>query len=442
MVPRASPGLTPESHGRIFMFDRSLTEVDPEVARAISAEVRRQETGLELIASENFVGRPVLEAAGSVMTNKYAEGYPGARYYGGCRNMDTVEQLAIDRACELFDCDYANVQAHSGSGANMATYMALLDPGGTILSMDLTHGGHLSHGAAVNFSGQLYDVHHYRVDEETEVIQPDRLRARAEEVDPDLIVAGFSAYPREIPAELFGEVADRHDAYLVVDIAHVAGLVATGEHPSPFPHADVVTSTTHKTLRGARGGLILTNQEDLADAIDSMIFPGIQGGPLMHVIAAKAVSFKMALHPSFADYQNQIKRNARRLASELDDRGYHVVSGGTDTHLVLLNVKSSGLTGKEAEQRLDRVEITTNKNTVPGETESPFVTSGLRLGTPAVTTRGMEEPEMETIAELIHRMLEPEADPGSPEDVKRDVEALTDRFPLYPFLEERGYATV
>ncbi len=424
------------------MFEGSLKDVDPEVAAAISDEVKRQENGLELIASENFVGRSVLEAAGSVMTNKYAEGYPGERYYGGCENMDRVEQLAIDRACELFDCEFANVQPHSGSGANMATYMSLVDPGATIMSMDLTHGGHLSHGASVNFSGQLYDVHHYRVDEESEVIEPDQVRARAREVDPDIIVAGYSAYPREIPCELFGEVAREHDSHLVVDIAHVAGLVATGEHPSPFPHADVVTSTTHKTLRGARGGLILTNQKELADAIDSTIFPGIQGGPLMHVIAAKAVSFRMALEPSFAEYQAQIKRNARRLGAELEDRGYHLVSGGTDTHLILLNVKSSGLTGKEAENRLEWVDITTNKNTVPGETESPFVTSGLRLGTPAVTTRGMGEDEMETIAALIDRVLSPDEDPGPMDDVQREVQALADQFPLYSFLEESGYAPV
>ncbi len=420
------------------MFTEPVEKVDPKVAEALGEEVKRQENNIELIASENFVSRAVLEAAGSVMTNKYAEGYPGKRYYGGCENMDTVEQLAIDRACELFDCEFANVQPHSGSGANMATYMALIEPGDKILSMDLSHGGHLSHGAPVSFSGKLYDVEHYGVNEETEVIEAADLFASAEQADPDLIVAGYSAYPREIPFETFREVADRHNAYLVVDIAHIAGLVATGNHSNPFPEADVVTSTTHKTLRGARGGLILTNDEDLAEKIDSAIFPGIQGGPLMHLIAAKAVAFKEALSEDFIEYQQQIKKNAVRLGKELDERGFHIVSGGTDNHLLLVNLNPKEITGKKAENILDEVGITANKNTVPGETRSPFVTSGIRLGTPAVTTRGMEEPQMEEIADLIDRIV------SNPEDieiharVEEEVSQLTAEFPLYPFIEERG----
>jgi len=422
------------------MVDEQLELTDPAVADAISSEVRRQEQGIELIASENFVSRAVLEAAGSVMTNKYAEGYPGKRYYGGCTNMDTVEQLAIDRACQLFDCEYANVQPHAGSQANMATYMALIDPGDTIFSMRLDNGGHLTHGAPVNFSGRLYDVVHYGVDEDTEVIEPDVLRTQADEAEPDLIIAGYSAYPREIPFDVFREIADEHEAYLVVDMAHIAGLVSAGVHSSPFPEADVVTTTTHKTLRGPRGGLILTNDEDLAGTINSRIFPGIQGGPLMHIIAAKAVAFKEALQPEFKDYQQQIKDNARALAEALIERNYHVCSGGTDNHLLLVDIKRSlGLTGKQAEEVLDDVHITTNKNTVPGETESPFVTSGLRLGTPAVTTRGMKEDAMDTIAELIDRVLQSPEDDDHLSSVKQDVHEFTDQYPLYPFLEEQGF---
>ncbi len=423
------------------MFDEPIQEVDPKIADAIRQEVDRQEEGLELIASENFVSRAVLEAAGSVMTNKYAEGYPDARYYGGCENMDVVESLAIERACKLFDCDFANVQPHSGSQANMAAYMSLIEPGDTIMSMDLTNGGHLTHGAPVNFSGKLYDIVHYKVDEETEVIEPDHLWKTAEEADPDVVLAGYSAYPRKIPFEVFADISEEHDAYFVVDIAHIAGLVARDEHPSPFPHADLVTSTTHKTLRGARGGLILTNDEKLADQIDSTIFPGIQGGPLMHIIAAKAVSFKEALRPEFKDYQQQIKINATVLGRELAARGYHIVSGGTDTHLLLVNLKSKGLTGKQAEEALDEVNITTNKNTVPGETESPFVTSGIRLGTPAITTRGMGEASMEKVAELIDRVLSnlDKDNIGEIKDhVRQEVGALTESYPLYPFVRDRG----
>lgn len=422
------------------MFDEPLDDVDPDVADAISSEVERQEEGIELIASENFVSRAVLEAAGSVMTNKYAEGYPEQRYYGGCENMDTVEQLAIDRACELFDCEYANVQPHSGSGANMATYMSLIEPGDTIMSMDLTNGGHLSHGAPVNFSGQLYDIAHYKVNEETEVIEPDDLRETAKEADPDIVLAGYSAYPREIPFDVFAEIAEEFDAYFVVDIAHIAGLVAKDEHPNPFPQADVVTTTTHKTLRGARGGMIMTNDGDIAETIDKKIFPGTQGGPLMHIIAGKAVAFKEALQPEFKEYQAQIKRNAKRLGEALDERGYHIVSGGTDTHLILVNLKPKGLTGKEAEEALDAVNITTNKNTVPGETESPFVTSGVRLGTPAVTTRGMDEDAMEEIAELIDRVLTNLDSESVMDEVARDVKDLMAQYPLYPFIEEKGLA--
>jgi glycine hydroxymethyltransferase len=423
------------------MFDEPIEQTDPEVAEALSDEVERQENGIELIASENFVSRAVLEAAGSVMTNKYAEGYPGKRYYGGCTNMDTVENLAIERACELFDCEFANVQPHAGSQANMATYMALIEPGDTIFSMKLDNGGHLTHGAPVNFSGQLYDVVHYGVDEDSERIEPDQLRERAREANPDLIVAGYSAYPREIPFDVFREIADEHDAYFVVDIAHIAGLVAADVHSSPFPQADVVTTTTHKTLRGPRGGMIMTNDEEIADDVNSQIFPGIQGGPLMHIIAGKAVAFKEALQPEFTEYQQQIKDNARALGEALSERGYHVCSGGTDNHLLLVNVKESlGITGKKAEEVLDEVEITTNKNTVPGETESPFVTSGLRLGTPAVTTRGMEEDAMDTIAELIDRVLQSPDDEEAKTDVQHDVHELTDRYPLYPFIEQKGLA--
>ena len=423
----------------IELFSDSVGEVDPEVAEALEAEVGRQENNIELIASENFVSRAVLEAAGSVMTNKYAEGYPGKRYYGGCENMDTVENLAIKRACELFDCEYANVQSHSGSGANMATYMALIEPGDTIMSMDLSHGGHLSHGAPVSFSGKLYDIAHYRVSEESEVIEPEELFRVAEECDPDIVLAGYSAYPREIPFDVFREVADKHDAYFVVDIAHIAGLVATGHHSSPFPEADVVTSTTHKTLRGARGGLILTNNGEIAEKIDKTIFPGTQGGPLMHQIAAKAVAFKEALKPEFSDYQEQIKKNAVRFGEELSDRNFHIVSGGTDNHLLLVNLNPKKITGKKAENILDEVGITANKNTVPGETRSPFITSGIRLGTPAVTTRGMKEDEMARIAELIDRVVSNPDDADEHRAVAREVSELTAKFPLYPFIEE-GFA--
>lgn len=419
-------------------FEQPLGEVDGTVHDIIQDEVQRQEEGLELIASENFASRAVMEAAGSVMTNKYAEGYPGKRYYGGCENMDRVENKAIERARDLFGCDYVNVQPHSGSGANMATYMALIDPGDTILSMKLDHGGHLSHGAPINFSGRLYDVHHYGVDQEEEVITAEKVENEAAEADPDVIVAGFSAYPREIPFELFRRVADQHDAYLVVDIAHIAGLVATDQHPDPFPQADVVTTTTHKTLRGPRGGMILTNDEELAGEIDSRIFPGTQGGPLMHLIAAKAVAFKEAQQPEFTAYQRQIIENAQALASALDDRGYHIVSGGTDNHLMLVDLRPKDLTGKEAEESLDKVNITTNKNTIPGDPESPFVTSGLRLGSPALTTRGMKEPEMERVAELIDQTLTSDDLAGELETIREEVRELAQEFPLYPFLQEQS----
>lgn len=422
------------------MFDEPLDDVDPDVADAITSEVERQEEGIELIASENFVSRAVLEAAGSVMTNKYAEGYPEQRYYGGCENMDTVEQLAIDRACELFDCDFANVQPHSGSGANMATYMSLIEPGDTIMSLDLTNGGHLSHGAPVNFSGELYDIAHYKVNEESEVLEPDDLWETANEAEPDIVLAGYSAYPREIPFDVFAEIAEEHDAYFVVDIAHIAGLVAKDEHPNPFPQADVVTTTTHKTLRGARGGMIMTNDEEIAETIDKKIFPGIQGGPLMHIIAAKAVAFKEALQPEFKEYQAQIKKNAETLGEALDERGYHIVSGGTDTHLILVDLTPKDLTGKEAEEALDEVNITTNKNTVPGETRSPFVTSGVRLGTPAVTTRGMEEDAMVEIAELIDRVLSNLGSEDVKDEVRQRVKDFTSDYPLYPFIREKGLA--
>lgn len=400
--------------------------VDPELAEAIFLEKNRQNTKIELIASENFVSPAVMAAQGSVMTNKYAEGYPGKRYYGGCEFVDIAENLARDRVKKLFGAEHANVQPHSGANANTAVYFAMLKPGDTVLGMNLSHGGHLSHGSPVNISGKYFNFQDYGVEEGTEVIDYDKVLARAKEVKPQLIVAGASAYPRIIDFKKFREIADAVGAYLMVDMAHIAGLVAAGLHPNPVEYADFVTTTTHKTLRGPRGGLILC-KEQYAKQIDKAIFPGIQGGPLMHVIAAKAVCFHEALQPAFKEYQKQIVANAQALAAGLQEQGFRLVSGGTDNHLMLIDVKSKGLTGKEAEKMLDDANVTVNKNTIPFETESPFVTSGIRVGTPAVTTRGMKEAEMKEIAAIFETVLLKK----DQEAAKEMVKALTDRFPLY-----------
>ena len=408
----------------------TLSEYDPDVADMIRREVQRQRNGLELIASENFVSEAVLEAMGTPLTNKYAEGLPGKRYYGGCEFVDQVEQLAIDRAKELFGADHANVQAHSGAQANAAVYLAFLKPGDTVLGLDLSQGGHLTHGSPVNFSGLLYHAIHYGVGEDGRIDYPQMMEiARRER--PKMIMAGASAYARIIDFEPFAEVAREIGAKFVVDMAHIAGLVATGLHPSPVPHADAVTTTTHKTLRGPRGGLILCKAEH-AKVIDKAMFPGTQGGPLEHVIAAKAVSFKEALEPSFKVYCRQIIANAQALATAISGYGFEIVSGGTDNHLMLVDLRSRNLTGKVAEKVLDVAGITVNKNTVPKETQSPFVTSGIRIGTPAVTTRGMKEPEMTRIAELINTVLSAPEDRAVTDRVRDEVRALTRRFPLYP----------
>ena len=411
----------------------NLQKVDPEVYSSIKAETRRQTETLELIASENFVSDAVLEAMGSPLTNKYAEGYPGRRYYGGCVHVDVVENLARDRAKQLFGADHANVQSHSGAQANQAVYLALPQPGDTVLGMDLCHGGHLSHGMLVNLSGLWFNFLHYGVTKEAETLDYDQVRSLALEHKPKLIVAGASAYPRVIDFGRLRAIADEVGAYLMVDMAHIAGLIAAGLHPSPVGHAHVVTSTTHKTLRGPRGGLILC-QKDLARAIDKAVFPGLQGGPLMHVIAAKAVAFKEALEPSFKVYQQQIKDNAQALAGGLTEGGFRLVSGGTDNHLILMDVKHSGFTGKEAEQLLEEAGITANKNTIPFDTESPFVTSGIRLGTAALTTRGMKEAEMKKIASYMARILVKEN--AELADIQREILDLAGSFPLYAhFLE-------
>jgi glycine hydroxymethyltransferase len=408
----------------------ALREADPEIARLIEQEIERQSDGLELIASENFVSPAVLEAMGSPLTNKYAEGLPGKRYYGGCEIVDQVEQIAIDRAKALFGADHANVQPHSGASANFAACLAFLKPGDTLLGQDLSQGGHLTHGSPVNFSGLLYRAVHYGVNDDG-YIDYDQLRDIARRERPRLILAGASAYPRTIDFPAFAGIAKEVDAILMVDMAHIAGLVATGHHPSPVPHADVVTTTTHKTLRGPRAGLILCRAEH-AKVIDKAVFPGSQGGPLEHVIAAKAVAFKEALDPSFEDYCKQVIVNAQALAGALMSRGYDIVSGGTDNHLLLVDLRNRNLTGKVAEQSLDKAGITVNKNTVPRETQSPFVTSGIRIGTPAVTTRGMKEPEMERIAGLIERVLAAPDDDSVCETVRAEVRELTGGFPLYP----------
>lgn len=403
---------------------------DAAVYEAIMAERKRQQTNIELIASENFVTEAVMEAQGSVLTNKYAEGYPGRRYYGGCEHVDVVENIARDRLKEIFGAEYANVQPHSGAQANMAVYFTVLEPGDTVLGMNLSHGGHLTHGSPVNFSGKLYNFVEYGVTKEDEVIDYEDVRQKALEHKPKMIVAGASAYPREIDFAKFREIADEVGAYLFVDMAHIAGLVAVGEHPNPVPHAHFVTSTTHKTLRGPRGGLILTTEE-FGRKIDKEIFPGVQGGPLMHVIAAKAVAFGEAQKPEFKTYIQQVKKNAKVLGEALVAEGVDIVSGGTDNHLLLLNLRSLNITGKIAEAVLDEVGITVNKNTIPFDTESPFVTSGVRIGTPAVTSRGFGEEEMKEIAAIIGMLLKNHEDENVKKEAHDRVKALTDKFPLY-----------
>jgi len=407
-----------------------LEGFDPEVSEAIRRETERQEYNLELIASENFVSDAVLEAQGSVMTNKYAEGYPGKRYYGGCSQVDVVENLAIERARQLFGADHVNVQPHSGSQANMAVYFSVLKPGDTILGMNLSHGGHLTHGSPANFSGKLFNVVFYGVSPDTEVIDYDEVDRLAREHKPKMIVVGASAYPRIIDFARFRKIADGVGAVIMVDMAHIAGLVAAGLHPSPVPHAEFVTTTTHKTLRGPRGGMILCRAE-YAKVLNSNIFPGIQGGPLMHVIAAKAVAFKEALAPEFNIYQQQIVKNAKALADALTKRGLRLVSGGTDNHMMLLDLTETGLTGKIAEEALDKAGITVNKNTIPNETRSPFVTSGIRIGTPAATTHGLKEAEMELVAGFISDALKNTEDPEGLAGIKKKVNDLMKRFPLY-----------
>ena len=406
-----------------------LHQNDPEVYEAVMNEVNRQRNKIELIASENFVSETVMETNGTPLTNKYAEGYPGKRYYGGCEFVDVAENLAIERAKKLFGAGYANVQAHSGAQANMAVFFALLTPGDTVLSMSLDHGGHLSHGSPVNMSGKYFNIVPYGVTEDTNTIDYDAVRKLALETKPKLILAGASAYPRVIDFEKFAEIAKEVGAYLMVDMAHIAGLVAAGCHPSPMPYADVVTTTTHKTLRGPRGGLILTNDEELAKKFNKAIFPGIQGGPLMHTIAAKAVCFGEALKPEFKTYAEQVVKNAQALAAQLIEEGFKLVSGGTDNHLMLVNLTDMDVTGKEAEKMLDEVGITVNKNAIPFDTRSPFITSGIRIGTPATTSRGFKEDDMVEIGKLIGMTIKDFE--GNKDEVKARVAALCAKHPLY-----------
>ena len=398
---------------------------------AIVEEEKRQEEGIELIASENFVSKAVMEAAGSVFTNKYAEGYPEKRYYGGCANADTVEQLAIDRLKKIFGAKFANVQPHSGSQANMGVYVSLLEAGDKILGMGLSSGGHLTHGYKINFSGKNYVGIEYGLNPETEMLDYDEIRRLAIQEKPQIIVAGASAYSRVIDFKKFREIADEVGAYLMVDMAHIAGLVAAGEHPNPMEYADIVTSTTHKTMRGPRGGIILTNNEEIAKKIDKAIFPGIQGGPLMHIIAAKAVAFKEALSPEFKEYQKQVVKNAKAMADALVKGGLRIVSGGTDNHLMLVDLRPKGVTGKMAEEGLEKAGITCNKNSIPNDPEKPFITSGIRLGTPAITARGMKEDEAVQIAEMIIKVLENVNDDEKIAEVKNEVLKLAEKFPLY-----------
>ncbi len=408
---------------------KKVAECDPEIAEAISAELARQSDGLELIASENVVSEAVMCAMGSVLTNKYAEGYPGKRYYGGCSCVDVAENIAIERAKELFGAKFANVQPHSGAQANTAAYFALIQPGDTVMGMSLAHGGHLTHGSPVNFSGMYYKFVSYGLNPETEMIDYDEVERLAKEHQPKLLVAGASAYPRIIDFERLANIAHSVGAYFMVDMAHIAGLVAAGEHPSPVPYADVVTTTTHKTLRGPRGGMILTNDEEIAKKINKAIFPGTQGGPLMHVIAAKAVSFGEALKPEFKEYQHRVVENARVLAKALLAEGFDLVSGGTDNHLILVDLRPMKITGKEFEARLDAVHITANKNAIPNDPEKPFVTSGVRVGTPAVTTRGLGPDDMKTIARLF-KLVATDFE-NSADAIRAEVDAICKKYPLY-----------
>lgn len=408
-----------------------LSVVDPELKGYIDAELNRQRDKIELIASENIVTPAVMEAMGSVLTNKYAEGYPGHRYYGGCEYVDKVETLAIERAKKLFNANFANVQAHCGASTNMAVYFAFLKPGDTIMGMDLSQGGHLSHGSPVNISGTYFNVVHYGVDKETEMIDYADIEAKAKEYQPKLIVAGASAYPRIIDFERIANIAHENGALLLVDMAHIAGLVAAGLHPSPVPYADIVTTTTHKTLRGPRGGLILTNNEEYAKKINKSIFPGLQGGPLMHVIAAKAVAFGEALKPEFREYAENIVKNAKAFAEGLKAEGFRLVSGGTDNHLILVDVRNKNLTGKEAEKLLDNIGITCNKNTIPFDPASPFVTSGIRLGTPAATTRGFQEEDFKEVAAIMGLVLNNSTDFAKHAEAAKRVAALCAKYPLY-----------
>ena len=415
----------------VSFTQRSLADTDPDIAQAIRNETGRQNEGLELIASENFVSRAILEAAGSVLTNKYAEGYPGKRYYGGCEFVDVAESLAISRAKTLFGADHANVQPHSGAQANMSVYFTIVNPGDTVLGMNLAHGGHLTHGHPLNFSGKLYTIVPYGVRKDDERIDYEELERLAHQHTPKMIMVGASAYPRIIDFPRIAAVAKAVGAPMVVDMAHIAGLVAAGLHPSPVPHADFVTSTTHKTLRGPRSGLILC-REQYAKDLDRSVFPGVQGGPLMHIVAAKAVCFKEAMEPSFKEYQRQILANAQRLAGSIASQGFRIVSGGTDNHLMLVDVFSRGVTGKAAEAALGKAGITVNKNAIPFDQNPPMVASGIRIGTPALTTRGMREAEMDTIGELIGRVLAAPDDDGVAAMVKQDVDRLCRAFPLYP----------
>ena len=408
-----------------------VQETDSDVYNIIKKELNRQQRGIELIASENFTSEAVMQAQGSCLTNKYAEGLPGKRYYGGCEFVDEVEQLAIDRVKELFGCNFANVQPHSGAQANVAVFTALLEPGDTIMGMDLSHGGHLTHGSPVNFSGKFYNAVSYGIDKETERLDYDELEKIANETKPKLIIGGASAYARTIDFDRIGAIAKSVGAYFMVDMAHIAGLVASGHHPSPFPSADVVTSTTHKSLRGPRGGIILTNNEDLAKQFNKSVFPGTQGGPLMHVIAGKAIAFKEALDPSFVNYQQQVINNSRALAAQFIQHGFKVLTNGSDNHLNLIDLRNKNLTGKVAEKVLDSIGITANKNSVPFDTESPFVTSGLRFGTPAATTRGFKEVEFEKIADIIALSLSNTEDSATQLKAREMVDTLCDAFPLY-----------
>ena len=413
-----------------------LAVVDPELTGYINEELNRQRNKIELIASENFVTPAVMEAMGTVLTNKYAEGYPAHRYYGGCEYVDKVETLAIERAKKMFNCNFANVQAHAGASANLAVFFAVLKPGDTVMGMNLSQGGHLSHGSPVNISGKYFNIVQYGVNAETELIDYDELEKLAKENQPKLIVAGASAYPRVIDFERIANIAHGVGALLMVDIAHIAGLVVAGVHPSPFPYADIVTTTTHKTMRGPRGGLILTNDEELAKKIDKAIFPGVQGGPLMHIIAAKAAAFGDALTPEFKAYQEQIAKNAKAFAAALTKEGFRLVSGGTDNHLILMDTRSVGLTGKVCQNLLDDIGITANKNTIPFDPQSPFVTSGVRLGTPAATTRGLVEEDFEEIAAIIGLVLKNPEDEAKKAEAAGRVAALCAKYPMYPGLDK------